>query len=74
MAKKGNYICSKCGKDCGNPPALTLHQHYCIGSKKEEKPTKCDHEFRLLRPTSPAEEKALIAGYIQVCIKCEELE
>lgn len=39
MAKKGNYICSKCGKDCGNPPALTLHQHYCK-SKKEEKTDK----------------------------------
>ncbi len=73
MAKKGNYICSKCGKDCGNPPALTLHEHYCK-SKKEEKPNKCEHEFRLLNPSAPAEEKALIAGYIQVCKKCEELE
>ena len=73
MAKKGNYICSKCGKDCGNPPALTLHEHYCKG-KKEETKNKCVHDFRLLNPTAPAEEKALIEGYIQVCKKCQELE
>ena len=31
MYKKGKYLCSKCGKDCGNPPALKLHEAYCIG-------------------------------------------
>lgn len=72
MAKKGNYICSKCGKDCGNPPALTLHEHYC--KSKKESQEKCVHEFRLLNPSVPAEEKALMEGFIQVCKKCKELE
>lgn len=71
--KKGKYICPTCEKDCGNPPALKLHSAYCKG-KTVEKKEECDHEFRLLNPKSPAEERALQEGYLQVCTKCKELE
>lgn len=72
MAKKGNYVCPKCGKDCGNPPALNLHKAYC--KEQFDEGAKCEHNFRLLRPSSPAEQRALQEGYLQVCIKCKELE
>lgn len=76
MAKKGNWICEYCGKDCGNPPALELHMKFCKkknGHNVENK-NNCEHEFRLLNPNRPIEFKALQNGYLQVCIKCSELE
>ncbi len=77
MGKLGNYICDRCGKDCGNPPALNLHQHYCKVKKVAPAPAeekKCNHDYRLLNPKNPIEEKALKDGYLQVCKKCWGLE
>ena len=74
MGKKGNYICSKCGKDCGNPPALQLHESYCKGVKKAETKETCEHNFRLLNPNNPAEKMALQDGFINLCTKCKEIE
>lgn len=75
MAKKGNHICGKCGKDCGNPPALALHENYCkVEKKKVAVAAACDHNFRLLNPRSMVEEKALQDGYLKVCIKCQDIE
>ena len=80
MAKKGNYICEWCGKDCGNPPALNLHQQFCKSrpDKKEleEKKVvnKCEHNYRLLNPTEVGERMAIKDGFIQVCTKCYDLE
>jgi hypothetical protein len=86
MYKKGKYLCSKCGKDCGNPPALKLHEAYCIGKNKEsrevsqenqdqdKKEKKCQHEWRILNRNNQAEARAIEDGYIKVCEKCQEIK
>lgn len=78
MAKKGNWVCEWCGKDCGNPPALELHKKFC--KRKNDSVNNginngnCEHEFRLLNPQNYAEKLALENQYLQVCTKCKELK
>lgn len=68
---KGDYVCKYCGKDCKNPNALELHLKFCRAKKENG---ECSHNFRLLDPNKLYERRALEDGYIQVCIKCGELE
>jgi hypothetical protein len=71
--------CPVCGKVCKNQGGLNLHMRSHkrgnnIPEGKEEKVTGCEHEFRLLNPLHPTEQKAMSEGWKGVCVKCQELQ
>jgi DNA-directed RNA polymerase subunit RPC12/RpoP len=72
------YKCHFCGKELKNQGSVNLHERKCPKNpgnvKHEENHGVCQHEFRLLNPKNPAENRAIQAGYSEVCKHCKELQ
>lgn len=60
---------------------LNLHEYHCKMKQSQhvsretpqEKEKECEHEFRLLSVSAPIEKRAYLAGYKEVCVKCQQL-
>lgn len=70
--------CGAEGRKDGRPfekqGQLNLHEYHCkMRHTGEAEQEKCKHEFRFLNVKSAIEKKAYDAGYMEVCIKCQEL-
>jgi len=76
-------ICPICKTyDAKHQGALNMHMYHCkmknqteiVSRETNEKPADCVHEWRFLNLRAPIEKKAYEHGYIEVCIKCQDLK
>lgn len=73
--------CSICGYEAKHQGALNMHMYHC---KMKNVPREtnvnegvtetCKHEWRFLNLKAPIERKAYEAGYLEVCVKCQDLK
>lgn len=71
------FKCKSCGRCFTSEGGFILH--WRTHSKKKKKPdegasTGCEHDWRLLGESAPAERQAIKAGFSAVCDKCQELK
>lgn len=76
-------ICPLCGYEAKHQGALNMHMYHCKMKNVSRETFKrhvtevtetCEHEWRFLNLKAPIERKAYEAGYLEVCIKCQDLK
>lgn len=72
--------CKYCPAEFGSQGALNLHEYHKHKhqenkeEKNESKKDECSHDFRLLSVHVRQENKAIQAGYEEVCKRCLTLK
>jgi hypothetical protein len=72
--------CPLCGYEAKHQGALNMHMYHCKmknvprGTNNEEVTETCKHEWRFLNLKAPIERKAYESGYLEVCVKCQDLK
>lgn len=72
-------VCPICGWVGKHQGALNIHMYHCKmkngrNEKVEKHLEQCQHEWRLLNAAGHVEQKAIRAGYTEVCKKCQEVQ
>jgi hypothetical protein len=74
------FVCLGCGARAKSEGGINLHAAR-VHERRSARPAKrqigafgCKHKWRLLNRASPSESRALAAGYLAVCVTCDDLK